>query len=255
MTEDMIEKLRALADKYETKEFIVGDPSSFMHRYGDAREKETAAFIAANLAFGRREQILSHVEKILAETGSSPSGWITGGGYKEFFGESGKSFYRTYTNGAMVLFFGTLGKILSEEETPGEFFRKKWESSGKNGHLHEIIASEFPEGCTLVPHTKESAAKKLNMMLRWFVRTDSPVDIGTWKWFDRKNLLMPLDTHVMQESTRLSLIKPARSGKVRAATLATAEELTETLREAFPDDPVRGDFALFGLGVDEEKKR
>jgi hypothetical protein len=59
----------------------------------------------------------------------------------------------------------------------------------------------------------------------------------------------------MQESTRLSLIKPARSGKVRAATLATAEELTETLREAFPDDPVRGDFALFGLGVDEENKR
>lgn len=89
------------------------------------------------------------------------------------------------------------------------------------------------------------------MFLRWMVRDNSPVDLGLWTWYPKQDLLMPLDTHVMQEATNLELIPPAQSGKPRAASLKTAVQLTECLRQVFPDDPVRADFALFGLGADK----
>ena len=81
------------------------------------------------------------------------------------------------------------------------------------------------------------------MLLRWLVRTDSPVDVGLWTWFSKKDLLMPLDTHVMQQSNELGLICS------KSANLRTAVALTKKVAEIFPDDPVKADFALFGLGV------
>ena len=89
------------------------------------------------------------------------------------------------------------------------------------------------------------------MMLRWLVRKDSPVDLGIWTWFSQENLLMPLDTHVMSESYKLNLLLKTPSGKEKSASLKTAIILTEVMKEVFPLDPVRADFALFGLGVDE----
>lgn len=249
MTDGLRARLVALADRYETADFLRDDPSKFMHAYEDARDRETAAFIAANLAFGRRDQILSHVERILAEAGGSPAEWVERGGWRGFFPDDGRSFYRTYSNRSMRLFFATLGRILAEGGSPGDFFRRKWESRG-GGFLHEVVAEEFPAECTLVPHAKGSAAKKLNMMLRWLVRRDSPVDIGLWTWFGAESLLVPLDTHVMQEATRLGLLPAGANGRPRAASLRAALSLTEEMRQAFPNDPARGDFALFGLGVD-----
>ena len=76
------------------------------------------------------------------------------------------------------------------------------------------------------------------------MRDNSPVDLGLWTWFDKKNLLMPLDTHVMQQSNELGLISS------KSANLKTAIELTKKAVEIFPDDPLKADFALFGLGVD-----
>ena len=81
------------------------------------------------------------------------------------------------------------------------------------------------------------------MFLRWMVRDGSPVDLGLWTFIDKRTLIMPLDTHVLQEAARLKLI----SGKT--ASMRTAAQLTETLRQAFPDDPLKGDFALFGDGI------
>ena len=82
------------------------------------------------------------------------------------------------------------------------------------------------------------------MFLRWMVRDNSPVDIGLWSDFiDRRTLVMPLDTHVVQQSMRLGLLESA------AASMSAARRLTVTLAEVFPDDPLKGDFALFGYGV------
>lgn len=86
------------------------------------------------------------------------------------------------------------------------------------------------------------------MFLRWMVRDGSPVDLGLWSdIMDRRTLIMPLDTHVVQESLRMGLLKS------RTASMGTARRLTDAMLEIFPDDPLKGDFALFGLGVDEER--
>lgn len=251
---ELSEKLISLAQKYESADFLQKDPSQFMHRYYDARTAETVAFIAANLAFGRREQILSHVESILAAAGSSTVDWILSQKYKNLFPENNISFYRMYTNTDMRIFFDTLRAILEENESLGAFFKKKWQKAVEEqgaGHekegriyLHQVIASAFPCDCALLPHSKDSAAKKVNMLLRWLVRDSSPVDLGLWTWFSKKDLLMPLDTHVMQQSNELGLISS------KSANLRTALELTKKVAEIFPGDPVKADFALFGMGVD-----
>lgn len=84
------------------------------------------------------------------------------------------------------------------------------------------------------------------MFLRWMVRDGSPVDIGLWSdIIDKRTLIMPMDTHVLQEATRLGLMTS------KAASMSSAIKLTERLREVFPEDPLKGDFALFGVGVAE----
>ena len=92
-----------------------------------------------------------------------------------------------------------------------------------------------------------SACKRLCLFLRWMVRDGSPVDYGLWSdWFDKSTLIVPLDVHVLRQARNLRLIR------TNAATMHTALEITARLAEAFPGDPCRGDFALYGLGIDEE---
>ena len=84
------------------------------------------------------------------------------------------------------------------------------------------------------------------MFLRWMVRSGSPVDLGLWAdYIDRRTLIMPLDTHVVGEAIKLGLLSS------RCASMSAARRLTDALAEVFPDDPLRGDFALFGYGVDK----
>ena len=83
------------------------------------------------------------------------------------------------------------------------------------------------------------------MFLRWMVRQNSPVDLGIWNWYNPANLIIPLDVHVIQESIKLGLLPENSKG-----TLKTAIELTNILKQIWPDDPCKGDYALFGLGVD-----
>mgnify|MGYP002626123045 CR=1 FL=1 len=251
------EEMLALADKYETADFLQKDPSQFMHRFSSERDIETVAFIAANLAFGRREQILSHVQVILDQAGKSPADWILDGKYKSFFTESDKSFYRMFSFKTMRIFFDAIRSILQKNCTLGDFFHDEFLSLSKESEglwLSKVIASFFPKECTIIPHGISSADKRLQMFLRWMVRDSSPVDMGLWTWHKKSRLLIPLDTHVMQEATALGFLEPASSGKCRQALLKTAIELTDKMRLFFGDDPVRADFALFGLGVAKQNK-
>lgn len=112
--------------------------------------------------------------------------------------------------------------------------------------LLQVIADAFPQ-CRAVPQKSASANKRTNMFLRWMVRTNSPVDAGLWTWFSPADLLIPLDTHVLRQAKKFGLISE-RS----AATEKTARELTDALKRIWPDDPCRGDFALFGAGISGE---
>ena len=258
------EKIVELADKYETAEFLQKDPSRFMHDFlpqngGALRDAEIIAFLSANLAFGRREQILAHIQYIvdlIKASKKTPSDWILDGDYEKFFEKNRQSFYRMYTFLDMRNFFSNLRNFLSCKETLGDFFREKWHKAlkespeGEQIFLHQVIAGSFCGDCALISRSRTGAAKKLNMFLRWMVRDNSPVDLGIWQWYDKSRLLIPLDTHVMQESVKFGFLERTSSGKPPSACLKTALALSEKMQEYFPGDPARGDFALFGLGVD-----
>lgn len=262
---DKYENLIYLADKYENSYFLQKDPSQFMHNYASVEDQEVAAFISANIAFGRRDQILLHVKAILDNAGASPAKWIKDGSFLEFFPDSDKSFYRMYSYSNMRLFCQTIRSFLLKAESLGSYFHNEYQkaclqnnsnfpvaNSGKP-LLSSIISAQFPKECPVIAKGVNSACKKINMFLRWMVRDNSPVDLGLWSdWYKKTDLLMPLDTHVMQQSVELGLLPLTAGGKAPSASLKTAIALTDTLRKIFPDDPVRADFALFGLGVDTD---
>lgn len=96
----------------------------------------------------------------------------------------------------------------------------------------------------IVPRNTLSSCKRLCMFLRWMVRNDSPVDLGLWsEIIDKRTLIMPLDTHVIQEANRLGLITS------KSTSMKAANKLTAIMLDIFPEDPLKGDFALFGYGV------
>ena len=258
MEKDLQNRLIFLANKYETAEFLKKDPSQFMHRFSSPLEQETVAFVAANLSFGRREQIIAHIESILADCEKHkllPTEWILQEKYKDFFLPKENFFYRIYSNNSMILFFDGINFMLKKSGSIQNHIKAQLQKENlvlnKEIFASQVIAQNFRPECNLVPHTKESASKKINMFLRWMVRKNSPVDLGLWSsWFSAKNLLMPLDTHVMQQSVKLGLIPLSSGVKFPSANLKTAVALTQKLKEVFPEDPVRADFALFGYGVE-----
>lgn len=255
MTDELAAKLKELADKYEVASFCDEDPSQFLRWYdpdagrGTIADVEAASFIAAMLAFGNRKQFIPKIKEILQTSDRSLgciSKWLKERAFKKDFPCGEKKFYRFYSYDDMQIFFEELAEILDQAESLGEFFRLR--TGGVAGDfpiLADIVAKSFPKSA-IVPKGKTSANKRVHMFLRWMVRQDSPVDLGLWKWADQAALLIPLDVHVMQEAAKLGLIPEKAS-----ASRKTAELLTSALNQVFPGDPCRGDFSLFGLGVDK----
>lgn len=252
--EETKEKLIFLANKYETSSFVNEDPSQFLKWYSSCIDIEPACFIAALLSFGNRKQFIPKIKSIfeIADKFGGMANWLKTGIYKGSFldfankcdckNNFDKKFYRFYSYNDMICLFDELSFILNKEDTLGDYFKNKWENN--NIQLGFLISDCFLK-CSIVPHGKNSANKRVYMFLRWMVRRNSPVDLGLWKWYSPSDLIIPLDTHVIQESIKLNLI-PEKS----SSTLKTAIEITNQLKEIWSDDPCKGDFALFGLGVD-----
>ena len=255
MTEELKQKLRVLAQKYEVTSFTEKDPSQFLAHYSDTKNTEVAAFIASLLAFGNRKQFIPKINYILTladETSGDIATWLVTRAFRKSFispcGDSSDKFYRFYSYHDMTDLFESLCAVL-EESTLGEKVHSEWQKTGD--HPVQILGSLF-KNCVIVPKGKNSANKRLHMFLRWMVRTDSPVDLGLWTWFDQKDLIIPLDTHVLQQSVELGLFSSEKKGHLPPASLKTALKITQALKEVWPADPCKGDFALFGLGVDVE---
>lgn len=282
ISDELKVKLRSLADQYEVASFCDEDPSQFLRWYmpaegrGTVADVEAASFIAAMLAFGSRKQFIPKVREILETSDrslGSISEWLKAGAYSKDFPHGETKFYRFYSYDDMQTFFGELADILKQAGSLGDFFHKKYiespvvecgeaayrnhrlsrkrgfdtasnEAYSTTRDLSSLISSSFPKSA-IVPKGRTSANKRIHMFLRWMVRRGSPVDLGLWEWAAPASLIIPLDVHVMQEAVKLGLIPEGA-----AASRKTAENLTAALAEVFPGDPCRGDFALFGLGVD-----
>lgn len=271
--------MKTLADKYEKASFVNDDPSRFLRRYSNSRDQELAAFVVSQLSFGQREQFIAKLDAMFDAAdgwalssgnvgkpktrGASFADWLTGGGYKKFFPKSQKKFYRFFSYADMADLCGRLAQIVEERGSLGAAVRARYglanncgkaksgganlsqESLPQELRLVTVLINLFP-GVKCVSQNPKGACKKLHMFLRWMVRRGSPVDLGLWEWADPADLLIPLDTHVLQESARLGLIAPNAT-----ASAKTAIDLTQKMAQVFPGDPARADFALFGLGVDQ----
>ena len=236
------ELLRRLADKYE-RAFPKPDPSEFMNGARGRRNKEATAFVAACLSFGAIEQFNPKIERIVGLADGNVDAWIRNGLFERTIrAEVRRCFYRFVTDANLNAFLRVYRRIMLECGTLGMYVKAHGDGTGLGAV--KAICTAFADsgvGC-LVPANTSSACKRLCLFLRWMVR-EPPVDLGLWKGFiDCKTLVMPLDTHVLEQARHLKLV----GGE--PATMATARKLTAIMSEVFPDDPLRGDFALFGQG-------
>lgn len=236
--------LRNYADRYETADFLVGDPSWFMHQVAGAENQEAMAFLASCLSYGNRQQFMPKNQWLLDCTQGDVHQWIA---TKKFAAslpaDDNQCFYRLYTVDMMHRFLLAYSRLLNQYGTLGRYV-----SARASTGLEAINAiSAYFAQCNVspvVPKDTHSACKRLCMFLRWMVRDGSPVDLGLWAAFiDRRTLVMPLDTHVLTQSRQLGLLSTS------AASMSAALRLTAALAEVFPDDPLRADFALFGHSV------
>ncbi len=250
MNNDVKNKLLEYANRYETADFIVGDPSWFMHQVEGDTNREATAFVASALSYGSRAQFMPKIQQLLDWADGDMDRWVRSGHFAERLRENDDNcFYRLYNCRTMNAFLRAYSGLLDQFGTLGRYV----ENSASTGHeAVQVITDWFAGhggGC-VVPHDASSACKRVCMFLRWMVRDNSPVDLGLWSRFiDRRSLIMPLDTHVLQQSCRLGLLNS------KTASMGAARKLTAALAEVFPDDPLRGDFALFGYGVNSQSDR
>lgn len=241
---DINQLLIRYAAQYETADFLPQDPSWFMHQVEGTENKEVTAFIASSLSYGSRKQFMPKIQALLDMANGDMYDWISNGRFiKDIPDDADKCFYRLYSCHVMYLFFKALQVMLKQYGSIGTFIREQ----ATDGLSAIKAITGYFAACnieTIIPKSTTSACKRLCMFLRWMVRDGSPVDLGLWSSFiDKRTLIIPLDTHVLQEAYKLGLIES------KTASISTAIKLTKRLAEVFPDDPLKGDFALFGYGV------
>lgn len=255
--------VKFLAQKFENKDFYMNsdgsarDPAFFMHQYlapGFIQsDVEIAAFLSASLAFGQRQKILLAIQKILDSIKSenlTPVQWLKSGAFEKMFPDKKSGYYyRTFSNQNLHDFFATLKKIFDENKTMGQWLKNEagaltGDYSGMTEKCLKIITASF-DCSPLIPKNTESACKRICLFLRWMVRK-SEVDIGFWDFIDRKSLIIPLDTHVIQSAKKMGILPDAASTN---ASMKNALKVTDAMKKIFPEDPCKADFALFGADV------
>lgn len=238
------------ADRFETPHFIEGDPSWFMHQVEGDANQETMAFVASSVSYGSRKQFLPKIGRLLEASQGQPYEWVRSGAFAAEVPDDERCFYRLYTNHTMHAFLQSLRELLGEYGSLAEFAshavaRGAYTDGEALRVLHALSAYFRQRGLSgIVPQPVHSLCKRPCMFLRWMVRDNSPVDLGLWTdRVDKGSLYIPMDTHVMQTARRLGLVS------TRSASWGTAVALSREMAKAFPGDPARGDFALYGASA------
>lgn len=239
LAESLTIQLKRAAAEFECPEFIKGDPIQFPHRYSERHDIETSAFISAWMAYGSRKVFLGVLDRLhsIMDSAGGPYRYITSEAWRCQNCEG--CLYRFYKWSDFSLLCERLAGVYSRMDSLEELFFP--DEPLEKGVLR--LCSEF-DGVNGIPVPgSTSANKRLYMFLRWMVRKDSPVDFGIWNRVEPSRLLIPVDTHVYTVAKSLGLT--SRS----CADLKTSVEITGQMAEIWPDDPARGDFALYGSQV------
>ncbi len=247
------EFLEEKADLYNRPSFIDTDPVSIPRSFSRKENAEIAGFLAATIAWGKREQILVNARRLVSLMDNQPYEFLTGATTFELLSVS--SFcHRTFNGEDARAFFSSLRNIYTRHGGLEAVFTRGFMEGGTIAaaliHFREVFLELGPEDRTrrhVADVQAGSAAKRLNMFLRWMVRSDNKgVDLGLWKGIPPSALMLPLDLHTGNVSRKLGIL--AR----RQNDWKAVEEVTNVLRSFDAADPIRYDFALFGLGIFEK---
>jgi uncharacterized protein (TIGR02757 family) len=239
-------------DQYNNPSFIPSDPISIPHRFDLRHDREISGFLVAAIAWGRRDLILRSGNILLEAMDNAPYEFVMSAGKNDMKRVSG-FVHRTFNGTDCSFFMKGLRHIYSDFDSMEDVILEGMSQPGslKEGisHLREYFFCENHEKRTekhFADVTGGAAGKRFNMFLRWMVRKDNRgVDFGIWKKIDPSVLYIPLDLHSGNTARKLGLLTRKMND------WKAVEELTYVLREFDPADPVKYDFALFGLGVFE----
>ncbi|MGB6153557.1 MAG: TIGR02757 family protein [Pricia sp.] len=238
--------------QYEHPKFLDSDPLQIPHLFSRKEDIEISAFLTATIAWGNRKSIINNATRLMQLMDNAPFDFVMN--HQEAGVERLSTFVHRTFNGSDASYFMTALKNIYENHGGLEaVFSKNY----KDAFLQSNISSfkktffELPHPARTQKHVSDplrgSAAKRINMFLRWMVRPDTTgVDFGLWKSIGTERLSCPLDVHSGNVARKLKLLKRKQND---AKALA---ELDKSLRKLDPIDPVKYDFALFGLGVFEK---
>ena len=224
------ETLIGWAEEYNDPKYFQEDPIIFPTKFARKYEEgeavladvEIAGLLAAHLAWGRRAMIVRDCDRMFEEMCWRPYDYVMNGEYRE----EDVSLHRTIKWSQFAHICENLRNIYTERES-----------------IEGLTDTDIR--CRIFGQKEDRKApnKKISMMRRWLVRDDGKVDLGVWKKSDKSNLILPLDVHVYTQATALGLTSRKQKD------ILTAQEITDAFREIWPEDPCKGDYALFGYGV------
>lgn len=245
--------LEQKADQYNQPEFISDDPICIPHRYKKLQDIEIAGLFAATLAWGQRKTIINKCRELMRMMDDAPHDFILSHSDQDLKAISAFR-HRTFSGTDALYFIDFLKRYYCEYQSLEELLWPAFSAGGAKAALtifrERFFDAEYAPQRTrkhVSSPVRNSACKRLNMYLRWMVRRDTNgVDFGCWKRISPARLITPVDLHVERVARKLKLIRR------KSVDWETAEELTANLRKFNADDPVRYDFALFGLGISED---
>ena len=260
---DLVDFFNAKAEQYNHFSFIKDDPISIAHQFTAKQDIEIAGFFAAILAWGNRTSIINSCTKLMNLMNNKPYQFIMEmqdakpETFQRLIGFVHRTFNSTdlyYLLDFFKYHYGTMGnesletaftKGLNSSDTDTENVLNGFHSYVFSGDIHK----DFPERTKkhIAAPFRKSACKRLNMYLRWMVRKDNNgVDFGLWNTLKPSQLICPIDVHVARVASRFNLLNRKQND------WQSAVELTNYLKQMDPTDPVKYDYALFGLGVIEK---
>ncbi len=238
--------------KFNNRGFISNDPVSVPHNFHDKRDIEISAFLTATISWGRRDLIIRSASKLIKMMGESPYEFLMEAEADDLE-RFGSFYYRTFQGQDCIFFLKSLKSIYTRYNSLEDLVKVPFE----NGLGMKEALIIFREDFLNLAHERRvekhfanpasgAAGKRLNMFFRWMIRRDNHgVDFGIWDSIPASKLYIPLDIHSGNIARKLGLLKR------KANDWRAVEELTAVLRLFDSEDPVKYDYALFGLGVND----
>jgi len=213
------------------------DPVAFVHRYTDPRDREIAGFAASQFAYGNVKAMKQFLGRLFDSMGESPYAYLSRGDFSSI----DRLYYRFQKGSEIIDLFKTLRRILDDYGSVGEMLQAHWRRDIRET-LWNVRERYFPSDSNgliffFPKRSPSNPLKRWNLYMRWMVRKDE-IDVGIWRFVDKRDLIVPLDTHLYKIGRCLAWTT------VRSQSWKAACDITSALREHSPEDPLKYDFFL-----------